>query len=42
MGQMTNTANVLIGYSQAVVQGYSAEVQIDWLKSVAYQFSRLR
>jgi ABC-2 type transport system permease protein len=27
-----NTANVLIGYSQAVVQGYSAEVQIDWLR----------
>jgi ABC-2 type transport system permease protein len=27
-----NTANVLIGYSQAVVQGYSAQVQIDWLR----------
>jgi ABC-2 type transport system permease protein len=26
-----NTANVLIGYAQAVVQGYSAEVQINWL-----------
>jgi ABC-2 type transport system permease protein len=26
-----NTANVLIGYAQAVVQGYSAETQIDWL-----------
>jgi ABC-2 type transport system permease protein len=27
-----NTANVLIGYTQAVVQGYSAEVQINWLR----------
>jgi ABC-2 type transport system permease protein len=27
-----NTANVLIGYAQAVVQGYSAEIQIDWLR----------
>jgi len=26
-----NTANVLIGYSQAVVQGYSNEVKFDWL-----------
>src|ERR1019366_8861069 len=26
-----NTANVLIGYTQAVVQGYSAEVQSRWL-----------
>lgn len=26
-----NTANVLIGYAQAVVQGYSSEVQFDWL-----------
>ncbi len=26
-----NTANVLIGYAQAVVQGYSAEVQLNWL-----------
>jgi len=26
-----NTANVLMGYSQAVVQGYSAQIQIDWL-----------
>jgi len=26
-----NTANVLIGYTQAVVQGYSAEVQTRWL-----------
>jgi ABC-2 type transport system permease protein len=27
-----NTANVLMGYAQAVVQGYSAEVQVDWLR----------
>jgi len=27
-----NTANVLIGYTQAVVQGYSSAVQIDWLQ----------
>jgi ABC-2 type transport system permease protein len=27
-----NTANVLIGYSQAVVQGYSSNVQLDWLR----------
>lgn len=27
-----NTANVLIGYAQAVVQGYSAEIQINWLR----------
>ena len=27
-----NTANVLIGYSQAVIQGYSAQIQIDWLR----------
>jgi ABC-2 type transport system permease protein len=26
-----NTANVLIGYSQAVVQGYSADIQLSWL-----------
>ncbi len=26
-----NTANVLIGYSQAVVESYSAQIQIDWL-----------
>jgi ABC-2 type transport system permease protein len=31
-GTDDNTANVLIGYSQAVVQGYSAQVQIDWLR----------
>ena len=27
-----NTANVLIGYSQAVVQGYSSEIQLNWLR----------
>jgi ABC-2 type transport system permease protein len=26
-----NTANVLIGYTQAVVQGYSSEIQTAWL-----------
>ena len=28
-----NTANVLIGYAQAVIQGYSSEIQLDWLRS---------
>ena len=28
-----NSANVLIGYSQAVVQGYSAQIQIGWLRA---------
>ena len=27
-----NTANVLTGYAQAVVQGYSANLQVDWLR----------
>ena len=27
-----NTANVLIGYAQAVVQSYSSDVQIKWLR----------
>ena len=31
-GTDDNTANVLIGYSQAVVQGYSSDVQLDWLR----------
>jgi ABC-2 type transport system permease protein len=31
-GTDDNTANVLIGYAQAVVQGYSAEMQLDWLR----------
>ncbi len=31
-GTDDNTANVLIGYVQAVVQGYSAEIQIKWLR----------
>jgi ABC-2 type transport system permease protein len=30
-GSDDNSANVLIGYSQAVVQGYSAQMQINWL-----------
>ena len=28
-----NTANVLIGYSQAGVQSYSSQVQLDWLQA---------
>jgi ABC-2 type transport system permease protein len=28
-----NTANVLMGYTQAVVQGYSADVQLNWLQA---------
>ena len=28
-----NSANILIGYAQGVVQGYSSEVQIDWLRT---------
>jgi ABC-2 type transport system permease protein len=27
-----NTANVLTGYSQSVVQSYSSDVQLDWLR----------
>jgi ABC-2 type transport system permease protein len=27
-----NTANVLMGYTQAVVMGYSSQVQFDWLR----------
>ncbi|MGD0938400.1 MAG: ABC transporter permease [Terracidiphilus sp.] len=27
-----NTANVLIGYSQAVVQSYSGQIQVDWFR----------
>jgi ABC-2 type transport system permease protein len=26
-----NTANVIIGYAQAIVQGYSSEIQLNWL-----------
>jgi ABC-2 type transport system permease protein len=32
-GTDDNTANVLIGYSQAVVQAYSADIQLDWLRA---------
>ena len=28
-----NTANVLMGYAQAVVQGYSSDIQLDWLRN---------
>jgi len=27
-----NTANVAMGYAQAIVQGYSAQVQLEWLQ----------
>jgi drug efflux transport system permease protein len=32
-GTDDNTANVLIGYTQAVVQGYSSGVQLKWLQA---------
>ncbi len=32
-GTDDNTANVLIGYAQAVVQGYSSDVQLEWLRN---------
>jgi ABC-2 type transport system permease protein len=32
-GTDDNTANVLIGYAQAVVQGYSSDIQLAWLRS---------
>lgn len=28
-----NSANVLMGYTQAVVQGYSADIQLNWLQA---------
>jgi len=31
-GTDDNTANVLINYSQAVVQGYSSQIQVNWLQ----------
>ena len=31
-GTDDNSANVLIGYTQAVVQSYSAEIQLNWLR----------
>src|ERR1019366_1459560 len=31
-GSDDNTANVLIGYAQAVVQAYSSDIQLDWLR----------
>ena len=32
-GTDDNTANVAIGYAQAVVQGYSSDIQLEWLRS---------
>ncbi len=32
-GTDDNTANVLIGYAQAVVLGYSSDLQLDWLRN---------
>jgi ABC-2 type transport system permease protein len=32
-GSDDNTANVLIGYSQSVVQRYSSDIQLDWLQA---------
>jgi len=32
-GTDDNTANILIGYAQAVVQGYSSDVQLNWLSA---------
>jgi ABC-2 type transport system permease protein len=32
-GSDDNSANVMIGYSEAVVQGYSAQMQINWLRA---------
>jgi len=32
-GTDDNTANVLIGYAQAIVQGYSSDIQIEWLRN---------
>jgi len=31
-GTDDNSANVLMGYAQAVVQGYSGDIQFDWLE----------
>lgn len=32
-GTDDNTANVLIGYAQALVQGYSSDLQVGWLRN---------
>jgi ABC-2 type transport system permease protein len=32
-GTDDNTANILIGYAQSVVQGYSSDLQLDWLRN---------
>ena len=37
-----NTANVAMGYAQAIVQGYSSQVQLEWLQQRGKRHSRLR
>jgi ABC-2 type transport system permease protein len=39
-----NTANILMGYTQAVVQGYHTQVQLDWLarRGLAIESAPLR
>ncbi|HVJ09094.1 MAG TPA: ABC transporter permease [Acidisarcina sp.] len=32
-----NTANILIGYTRAVVQSYSSDIQLNWLRSQGLQ-----
>lgn len=32
-GSDDNTANVLTGYAEAVVQGYSVDIQVNWLRT---------
>lgn len=32
-GTDNNTANVVMGYTQAVVQGYSTDIQLEWLQA---------
>src|ERR1017187_10929632 len=38
-----NTANGLMGYAQAVVQGYTSEIQVDWLgaRGLSVQAARI-
>src|SRR5260370_39034832 len=33
-GTDDNTANVVIGYVQAVIKGYSSDIQLDWLRKL--------
>jgi ABC-2 type transport system permease protein len=35
-----NTANVAIGYAQGVVQGYSTQVQMDWMQARGVQMAQ--